>query len=93
MKLAHTRAIVDAIHSGSLSKAEYTKTPIFELQARPPLRVPTSFKDWQYFSEIPTSFQTEECYGVLLFSRSAYSRLRMHGGSVIPRPDVEAFFC
>lgn len=35
-KLRHTRAIVDAIHSGELSKAEYENMPIFNLQVRPP---------------------------------------------------------
>lgn len=31
-KLRHTRAIVDAIHSGELSSAEYENMPIFNLQ-------------------------------------------------------------
>ena len=31
-KLRHTRAIVDAIHSGELSAAEYENMPIFNLQ-------------------------------------------------------------
>eukprot|EP00887_Chlorella_sp_A99_P003914 scaffold11.g3914.t1 len=31
-KLKHTRAIVDAIHSGELAKAEYSNMPIFNLQ-------------------------------------------------------------
>lgn len=31
-KLRHTRAIVDAIHSGELAKAEYENMPIFNLQ-------------------------------------------------------------
>ncbi len=33
-KLRHTRAIVDAIHSGELTKAEYEEMPIFNLKAR-----------------------------------------------------------
>ena len=33
-KLRHTRAIVDAIHSGELSSAEYENMPIFNLQVR-----------------------------------------------------------
>ncbi|KAL3675643.1 hypothetical protein R1sor_025591 [Riccia sorocarpa] len=32
MKLGYTRAIIDAIHDGSLLEAEYTETPIFRLQ-------------------------------------------------------------
>ncbi|GLC41483.1 hypothetical protein PLESTB_001006800 [Pleodorina starrii] len=32
MSLKHTRAIIDAIHSGELEKAEYVSTPIFGLQ-------------------------------------------------------------
>lgn len=31
-KLRHTRAIVDAIHSGELTKAEYEEMPIFNLK-------------------------------------------------------------
>jgi phosphoenolpyruvate carboxykinase (ATP) len=31
-KLKHTRAIINAIHSGELAKAEYESTPIFRLQ-------------------------------------------------------------
>jgi phosphoenolpyruvate carboxykinase (ATP) len=31
MKLSYTRKIIDAIHDGSLLKAEYTDTPIFNL--------------------------------------------------------------
>ncbi|KAK9814537.1 hypothetical protein WJX72_007563 [[Myrmecia] bisecta] len=33
IKLRYTRAIVDAIHSGELAKAEYVATPIFDLHA------------------------------------------------------------
>ena len=33
MKLSHTRAIIDAIHDGSLHAAEYVTTPVFNLQA------------------------------------------------------------
>ncbi len=33
-KLRHTRAIVDAIHSGELSAGEYENMPIFNLQVR-----------------------------------------------------------
>eukprot|EP00878_Enallax_costatus_P000932 GHUV01001062.1.p1 GENE.GHUV01001062.1~~GHUV01001062.1.p1 ORF type:complete len:591 (+),score=127.90 GHUV01001062.1:65-1837(+) len=36
MSIKHTRAIIDAIHSGELEKAQYTETAIFHL------RVPTS---------------------------------------------------
>lgn len=32
MKLAHTRAIIDAIHSGELADAEYDTTPVFGLR-------------------------------------------------------------
>ena len=32
IKLAYTRKIIDAIHSGSLLEAEYTKTEIFGLE-------------------------------------------------------------
>ncbi|WIA44312.1 hypothetical protein OEZ86_007107 [Tetradesmus obliquus] len=32
MSIAHTRAIIDAIHSGELEAAEYTETPIFHLK-------------------------------------------------------------
>lgn len=32
ISLKHTRAIIDAIHSGELDKAEYVTTPIFGLQ-------------------------------------------------------------
>ncbi len=32
MKLRHTRAIVDAIHSGELDRAEFVSTPVFDLQ-------------------------------------------------------------
>jgi ATP-dependent phosphoenolpyruvate carboxykinase len=32
MSLAHSRAIVDAIHSGALGKAEYSTLPVFRLQ-------------------------------------------------------------
>lgn len=32
MKLAYTRKIIDAIHSGSLLKAEYKKTEVFGLE-------------------------------------------------------------
>jgi phosphoenolpyruvate carboxykinase (ATP) len=32
MSLKHTRAIVDAIHSGELDRADYTRTPIFGLE-------------------------------------------------------------
>ena len=34
MSIAHTRAIIDAIHSGELEKAEVVQTPIFHLQVR-----------------------------------------------------------
>jgi phosphoenolpyruvate carboxykinase (ATP) len=34
MSIAHTRAIIDAIHSGELEKAEFVQTPIFHLQVR-----------------------------------------------------------
>lgn len=33
MKLSQTRAIIDAIHDGSLLKADYITTPVFGLQA------------------------------------------------------------
>lgn len=33
MKLSQTRAIIDAIHDGSLLKADYVTTPVFGLQA------------------------------------------------------------
>lgn len=33
MKLSHTRAIIDAIHDGSLLQAEYVTTRVFNLQA------------------------------------------------------------
>jgi phosphoenolpyruvate carboxykinase (ATP) len=36
MSLKHTRAIVDAIHSGELAEAEYARMPVFRLE------VPTS---------------------------------------------------
>ena len=32
MSIAHTRAIIDAIHSGELEGAAYTETPIFHLK-------------------------------------------------------------
>jgi phosphoenolpyruvate carboxykinase (ATP) len=32
ISLTHTRAIVDAIHSGQLQNAAYATTPIFNLQ-------------------------------------------------------------
>ena len=32
MSLKHTRAIVDAIHSGELAAGEFSTTPIFGLQ-------------------------------------------------------------
>jgi phosphoenolpyruvate carboxykinase (ATP) len=32
MSIAHTRAIIDAIHSGELEKSEYNETPIFHLK-------------------------------------------------------------
>jgi ATP-dependent phosphoenolpyruvate carboxykinase len=32
MSIAHTRAIIDAIHSGELETAAYTETPIFHLK-------------------------------------------------------------
>jgi len=32
MSIGHTRAIIDAIHSGELEAAEYSQTPIFHLQ-------------------------------------------------------------
>lgn len=32
IKLAYTRKIIDAIHSGSLLKAEYKRTEVFGLQ-------------------------------------------------------------
>jgi phosphoenolpyruvate carboxykinase (ATP) len=32
MSIAHTRAIIDAIHSGELETADYTETPIFHLK-------------------------------------------------------------
>lgn len=32
MKLAYTRKIIDAIHSGSLLKANYKKTEVFGLE-------------------------------------------------------------
>lgn len=41
-KLKHTRAIVDAIHSGELAKAEYDTMPVFNLS------VP------KYVSNVPT---------------------------------------
>lgn len=31
IKLQHTRAIIDAIHSGELENAQFTSTPIFDL--------------------------------------------------------------
>lgn len=31
MKLAHTRAIIDGIHSGELERATYSETPVFGL--------------------------------------------------------------
>lgn len=34
ISLKHTRAIIDAIHSGYLDTCEYTTTPIFGLQVR-----------------------------------------------------------
>ena len=34
MKLQHTRAIVDAIHSGALVKQELVNTPVFDLKVR-----------------------------------------------------------
>lgn len=33
MKLKHTRAIIDAIHSGELVNADVISTPMFDLQA------------------------------------------------------------
>lgn len=32
IKLKHTRAIIDAIHSGELSKQDYSNTPVFNLR-------------------------------------------------------------
>jgi ATP-dependent phosphoenolpyruvate carboxykinase len=32
MSIAHTRSIIDAIHSGELETAEYIETPIFHLK-------------------------------------------------------------
>lgn len=34
ISLKHTRAILDAIHSGALEQAEYATTPVFGLQVR-----------------------------------------------------------
>jgi phosphoenolpyruvate carboxykinase (ATP) len=34
MSLRHTRAIIDAIHSGELSRAETVALPLFGLQVR-----------------------------------------------------------
>ena len=34
MSIAHTRAIIDAIHSGELEAASYNETPIFHLMVR-----------------------------------------------------------
>jgi ATP-dependent phosphoenolpyruvate carboxykinase len=35
MSLRHTRAIIDAIHSGELERAETYTLPLFGLQVRP----------------------------------------------------------
>ncbi len=35
ISLKHTRAVVDAIHSGELAKAEFVKSPVFGLEVRP----------------------------------------------------------
>lgn len=32
MSIAHTRSIIDGIHSGELERAEYVETPIFHLK-------------------------------------------------------------
>lgn len=34
MSIAHTRSIIDAIHSGELEQSEYIETPIFHLKVR-----------------------------------------------------------
>lgn len=47
IRLQHTRAIVDAIHSGELAAAEYTTLPVFGLQVlsslTPPFCMPSLF--------------------------------------------------
>jgi phosphoenolpyruvate carboxykinase (ATP) len=50
--LKYTRAIIDAIHDGSLAKAEFTNFPVFNLQI--PVSLPNvpdeildPFKSWQ----------------------------------------------
>ena len=35
IKLRYTRAIINAIHSGELTSAQTTSTPIFSLHVRP----------------------------------------------------------
>jgi ATP-dependent phosphoenolpyruvate carboxykinase len=42
MKLKHTRAIIDAIHSGELLEADYSVTPLFDLHVRLLVMEPSS---------------------------------------------------
>jgi len=61
--LKHTRAIIDAIHSGELEKAEYTETEIFKLKipkgiSGVPAEILDPAKSWKDKEEYKTSLST-----------------------------------
>lgn len=93
IKLAYTRKIIDAIHSGSLLKAEYKKTKVFGLEIPTEVEgVPSEILDpvntvsillFNLLPSIFTPFFCIICFShvilMLLFSNAVVKQTRLRG--------------